>query len=148
MYDDKSYIGYFLNILNLGVGLITGIVSIATYGNTKSWKDVSILIGGFLIVSLIITSFRIFKDKRKFKFEYDKLNKQHEDLKQEKRNIDEKFDKQSIQYGKNINELNNHKQVTHVVEMLVNSSSPKTREGKDIISNLKYSVENKLKDSE
>ncbi|MFC2948577.1 hypothetical protein [Virgibacillus sediminis] len=148
MDEDKSYIQYFFNILNLSFGLIIGVVTIATYVNTKSWKDVCILLALFLILSLLITSFKILKDRRSIKGDYDELHKQHIDLKQEKKSIEEKFDKQSAQYDKNIKEINKHKEVTHVVETLVNASSPETIEGKRIINTLRYSIEKKLKDSE
>lgn len=100
------------------------------------------------MLELLFSLYTLFKKLKHNTTILDSKEKEITTLNDELKEISTKFEHQSKEYAKNINALDKHKRITHVVEVLVTSESPQTGEGKKIIKMLRISVEKSLKDSD
>ncbi|UOE96046.1 hypothetical protein [Alkalihalobacillus sp. LMS39] len=100
-----------------------------------------------MVLFLLLTCYRIFKDKRTLSRELANANEEKNQVSTDLKTLQSSFDNTSKAYTKNINELNQHKQVTHVVKMLVESSNPTTKAEKELLQKLKYTVEHSIEGS-
>lgn len=146
--EEKSFSGYLTNKLVFIMTVIPFISWLTAFLSTHSlWISLTTL---FVIISIIllITLFGKFKEYNRIIKTHKDVNDEHQILLDEKKAIEKNFNLQSKKYRENIDELNLHKQVTHVVLSMIKADTPETKEGKDIIKLLKASTENIIKDSD
>jgi len=146
--NQNNFGGYLANNFNLIGGIVSFIVLISTYIKThKIWPSICLLLA-VLVVFLIISLYKMFKDLKTTKEQFSTETQERIDLEQRYDNLLSRFDIQAEKYQENIQELNNYKHVAHVVDVIVNSSTARTKDAQDIITSLRFSIEKKLKDSE
>jgi hypothetical protein len=146
--EETNFSSYILNKFNLVIGIIGSIITIAAIFKADSlWKT-------FLIVTIVLfivtcsSLYKMFKVLKTYKKNINSQKKKYDTVKEKLQTLQDRFDKQSEQYSENIQELQKYKQVTHVVESIVNAPTPKTEEAKRMIEILRYSIEKKINRSE
>lgn len=145
--ENKKLSDYLFNPINNISGILGIVVFLFGLSINNIWITISCSLFLFLII-FIYSLFKLYKDL-KLSIESTKINETALlDEKNKFVELERKFNIQSEKYENNINELNLHKQVTHIVTVLIDSQSPSTGEGKKLIKMLETSVKQTIERSD
>lgn len=143
-----NFLDYIGRKINIGIGFVGGIITIGAALKEKPLSTIAIIVLLTICILLVLSLFQIFRDYRKLYTLNKEVEEKHNKLSIKYENLERQFNTQSELYSENIKELNLHKHVTHVVDVVVSSSTPKTNDAKQIIDLLRSSIEKKLKGSD
>jgi hypothetical protein len=146
--EERSLFSYLFNKFDAIGGVVGFLIIIYNFIKKNPLLPSICVVLGLLCLMLFFSLNNIYKDLKKYKYKSESDELEAIKAKKKYEELEIKFNQQSRQYTKNINELNQHKKITHVVETVINSMPPKTEEGKKLISMLTVSIEKSLKDSD
>jgi glucan phosphoethanolaminetransferase (alkaline phosphatase superfamily) len=146
--EERSFFSYLFNKVDAIGGVVGFLIIIYNFIKKNPLLPSVCVVLGIFCVMLLFSLNKIFTDLKKYKSQIEFNNSELIKTKNNYEELQIKFNQQSRQYARNINELNQHKKITHVVETVINSIPPKTDEGKKLISMLTVSIEKSLKESD
>lgn len=138
--EDKNFLSHIASWIYIIWTASLIISSMITYIYTQSWMLSIISLLGISIVILVLLFHKSYNDHQALIKIHNELKDCNGELSQDLDDANNRFIQQSTQYNQNINELNLHKQVTHIVVSLVDAEKPKTEEGKRLIRTLESST--------